>query len=243
MITIGICDDDKKDLQRVTVLLHHIMKRHKKEYRIISFLSAKEMLASRENFEIGILDIAMEELLGIELGKRLKHKFSQMQVIYVTSFEEYCIEAINEVHAYSYLSKPIEETKMEKQITELVSHLDQNYIEKEFCGVTDEQGKEYSSLMINLEEVLYFEYMKKTRKVRIVLEKQTYEYSCVMKQLTEEMENYKFAVNCRGYLVNLIHVAKVKGYVVYLDNGCELPVSQKRIAEFRERLNQYLQYS
>ena len=42
--------------------------------------------------------------------------------------------------------------------------------------------------------------------------------------------------SCRGILVNLKNVAKTKGYEVVLKNGTSVPLSQKRVAQFKERL-------
>ncbi len=64
----------------------------------------------------------------------------------------------------------------------------------------------------------------------IVLEKTAYEYSYVMEKLAGELEGYGFAVNCRGNLVNLRHISKIKGYDIYMDNGQILALSQKRVA-------------
>lgn len=72
------------------------------------------------------------------------------------------------------------------------------------------------------------------------MEKETYEYPCVMERLADELENHGFAINCRGNLVNLRHVVKIKGYEIYMDNGRTRPLSQRRVADFKERLNDFL---
>lgn len=239
MLTIGICDDNEKDLQYITALVQGIMKKVKIEYKVYSFQSPNAMLAHSENIDIGILAIVMDELWGIELGKRLKQKYPHIQIIYGTGYEKYCMAAINEVHAYSYICKPIEKMKLEQQLTGLLNDLGNKRVEKEFYGVMDGYGRKYTVVKINLLEVLYFEYIKRARKVRIVLNTGLYEYNCTLEQLADEMQNYGFAVNCRGYLVNLLHVVRVSRHAIYMDNGQELPVSQKRMAEFRGQLQQY----
>ncbi len=40
---------------------------------------------------------------GIELGKSLDQINSNVKIIYITSFEEYCIDAVNHVHALSFV--------------------------------------------------------------------------------------------------------------------------------------------
>lgn len=241
MVEIAVCDDEAGDLKHITELLHRILKNQKVSYHINTFISANEMLKGVRKIDIGILDIAMKECNGIEAGRRLREKFPNIKLIYTTSYEEYCMQAINEVHAFSFLCKPLDSNKLQKQIRELLKGLSDNVIEKEFYKVTDSRKKEYSSMKFNLKDILYFEYIKRQRRAAIVLENEIYECECVFEKLSEELKQYDFVVNCRGNLVNLSHVQRIKGYVLYLDNGKELAIAQKRIVDFRVQMNEFLQ--
>ncbi len=241
MIEIAVCDDDANDLNQAVNMLHEIFTTQKIGYNMKTFLSANEMLDNIKKIDIGILDIAMNELNGIKVGRKLRERFPDVKLIYITSFEEYCIEAINDVHAFSFLCKPVDKRKMQKQIMELLNGISNNAIEKEFYGVTDSKQKEYVSIKLKLEDILYFEYIKRQRKAAIVLENETYECECVFEKLVEELKQYNFVVNCRGNLVNLSHIEKIKGFSIYLDNGKELPIAQKRIVDFRLSMNEFLQ--
>lgn len=241
MIEIVVCDDDKNDLDNAVNMLYKILENQDKNYKIRAFLSANELLRSRQKIDIGILDIAMDEVNGIRLGRKLKEKFPSIKLIYTTSYEEYCIQAINEVHAFSFLCKPLDNEKLKVQIAEVLENIPDAGIEKEFYKVTDSNKHEYASIKLKLDDILYFEYIKRSRKVAIVLSEETYEYDCIFEKLVEELQQYDFAVNCRGFLVNLSHIERCKGFSIYLDNGKEIPIAQKRIAEFRKRMNEFLQ--
>lgn len=241
MIEIAVCDDDANDLNYAVDILHEIFAAQNIGYNIKTFLSAHEMLDSVKNIDIGILDIAMKELNGIKLGRKLKEKFPNIKLIYITSYEEYCIQAINDVHAFSFLCKPLDNHKMQNQILEVLSGIPNSTIEKEFYRVTDSKQTEYASIKLKLEDILYFEYVKRQRKAEIVLSDETYECECVFEKLVEELQQYDFVVNCRGNLVNLCHVEKIKGFSLYLDNGKELQIAQKRIVDFRTKMNEFLQ--
>ena len=75
-----------------------------------------------------------------------------------------------------------------------------------------------------------------------MLENEVYEYSYVMEKLADEFEDYEFAVNCRGNLVNLRHIVKIKGYDIHMDNGQILALSQKRVAKFKEKMNEFIHH-
>lgn len=241
MIEIAVCDDDANDLDYAVSILHEIFTAQNIGYNIKTFLSANEMLNNIRKIDIGILDIAMNELNGIKLGRKLKEKFPNIKLIYITSYEEYCMQAINDVHAFSFLCKPLDNCKMQKQIIEVLSSIPNNVIEKEFYKVTDSKQKEYASIKLKLEDILYFEYIKRQRRAAIVLEDESYECECVFEKLVEELKQYDFVVNCRGNLVNLSHIEKIKGFSIFLDNGKELQIAQKRIVDFRTKMNEFLQ--
>ena len=129
MLEIAVCDDDIADLECAVNMLHKIFTSQKIAYHIEQFASANQMLENISNIDIGILDISMEELNGIKLGRKLKEKFADVKLVYITSYEEYCMQVINEVHAFSFLCKPLEYDKLELQILELLNQLPDSAVE------------------------------------------------------------------------------------------------------------------
>ena len=103
MLEIVVCDDDMADLECAVTMLHKIFTSQQIAYHIEQFKSANQMLENISRIDIGILDISMEELNGIKLGRKLKEKFPDVKLVYITSYEEYCMQVINEVHAFSFL--------------------------------------------------------------------------------------------------------------------------------------------
>ena len=242
MLYIAVCDDDKNDLNILTSMIDDILSRNNIDYHLQTFFSADEMLKKIKRLDVGILDIAMYGMNGIELGIKLKSRFTNTKLIYTTSFEQFCIQAINEVHAFSYLCKPIGMKNLEPQLMEIISEIKckKNNLVKSFYKVTDSDGKEYAVVKLKIKDILYFEYIKTTRRIMIVLVGKTYEFTYVMDSLVDELKDFGFAVNCRGCLVNFYHVIKIKGYNVYMDNGKVLPLAQKRVIKFKEMLNDFL---
>ena len=129
MLEIAVCDDDIADLECAVNMLHKIFTSQKIAYHIEKFMSANQMLENISRIDIGILDISMEELNGIKLGRKLKEKFPDVKLVYITSYEEYCMQVINEVHAFSFLCKPLEYDKLELQILELLNQLPDSAVE------------------------------------------------------------------------------------------------------------------
>ena len=218
MLEVVICDDDKEDLDKATLMLDKILSEYQVQYQIRSFLSANELLNSNDKIDIGILDISMEELGGITLGRKLKEKNHDIKIIYITSYEEYMAQAIKEILGQEKYPE----------------------IEKEF-EILDESGTKAGCVCLKLNEILYFEYIKRSRKAAIIMEDCRYECECTFENLVEELHPYDFAVNHRGCLINVRHIEKIQGFHIYLDNGKELSLAQKRSSDFREEMNKFLQ--
>ena len=140
---------------------------------------------------------------------------------------------------FSFLCKPINEEEMKTQIMEILGQEKCPEIEKEF-EILDESGTKAGCVRLKLNEILYFEYIR-SRKAAIILEDCRYECECTFENLVEELQPYDFAVNHRGCLVNLRHIEKIQGFHIYLDNGKELSLAQKRSSDFREEMNKFLQ--
>ncbi len=71
-VNIAICDDNSKDLKDVIDILKDIFIEHNDKCSLQSFQSATDMLEKVNKMDIAILDISMDEMNGIDLGRELK---------------------------------------------------------------------------------------------------------------------------------------------------------------------------
>lgn len=73
-----------------------------------AFKNPSKLLAFAEKSfcDIAFLDIKMRNITGIELAKELKDIHPDIEIIFVTSYSEYALEAFN-LHARGYLIKPV----------------------------------------------------------------------------------------------------------------------------------------
>lgn len=242
MLEIAICDDDLNDLTYAMVLIQEVFEHNKISYNLQLFNSGSEMLLKVKQLNIALLDISMKELNGVDLGRALKIRFPELKLIYVTSFEQYCIQAVNCAHAFSYLCKPLNKERLQEQLLDLMNECRYfDYLkEKTFYQVLDDNKQQLPMVTLKLKDIIYFEYIKSMRKISIVLEGQSYKCPYVMDQLAEELAHYGFFTNCRGQLVNFRHIYKIKGYEIHLYNGQVLTLSQKRAVGFKKSMNEFL---
>ncbi len=76
-------------------------------------------LAFDENAEskidIAFLDIEMPVLNGIQLAKKLKKVNPSINIIFVTAYNNYALDAFN-IHASGYIMKPVNENKLRDEL-------------------------------------------------------------------------------------------------------------------------------
>ncbi|TQR10149.1 response regulator [Psychrobacillus soli] len=65
--------------------------------------------------DILFLDIEMKEMNGIKFAEKIDVTASQTDIIFVTAYDEYALEAFN-VQALDYILKPIEKSRLEKTV-------------------------------------------------------------------------------------------------------------------------------
>lgn len=68
-----------------------------------------------ENIEIAFLDIDMPVMNGIQLAKKLKEINPQINIIFVTAYDGYALEA-HRMHASGYITKPVNEELVRSEI-------------------------------------------------------------------------------------------------------------------------------
>lgn len=249
MFKIAICDDEEIEVQRIRHLISAYMKEHHLVYRIDTFDDGVGLLESDTRFDVIFLDISMKNSNGIETGQQLYRRNRQMKIVYITSFQEYCNEAMNHVHAFAYLNKPIDVEELHHQLEELVRDAGEekrNSIEIELANVyelTDKEPRQYPNLSIPVKEILYFEYIKSERRILVKMKNRTLIYTATMTEIEEKMAPYGFGICYRGFMVNYGYVVKAKGDSLYLTNGEQIPLARKRAVPFKQELNDYIHRS
>lgn len=246
MLSIAICDDDRKDAEKLETLVNGYMSQSPFSYEIKKYRSGEELLESSETFDLLFLDIALGGMNGIEVGKKIRESSRGLKIIYTTSYKQFCKQAVNRVHAFAYLVKPVTKDKIDRQLEEILSciqeeHEDKETVAFEIMEITEKGELESRIKDFEVDDIFYFEYFN--RKIKIKLEKEEYFFKDKMKDLADKMQLHNFETCHQCFLVNLRHVKKIKGYEVFLNNNDIIPVSQKRSAEFRKKLNTFIQNS
>ena len=87
---------------------------------VVTFHNPLEVLEYPEvaSFDVAFLDIEMPGMNGVELAKRLKEVNPSINIIFVTGYTEYALDAYS-LHASGYLTKPITSERIKLELDDL----------------------------------------------------------------------------------------------------------------------------
>ena len=113
---ILLVDDEKLQLTRLEESVKSVLP----TADIVSYTNP--VLALKENkkqkIDIAFLDIEMPELNGIQLAKSLKSINPRINIVFVTAYNRFALDAMK-LHASGFVTKPVNEEKVFDEINGL----------------------------------------------------------------------------------------------------------------------------
>lgn len=118
MLKVVLVDDERPALRELEFLL--------REYREISviatFTNPLEAIEKIEHLkpQVVFLDINMPQLRGVDAASRILDSSADTDIIFITAYEQYAIEAF-ELHALDYVLKPVSKERFKKTIQRIIN--------------------------------------------------------------------------------------------------------------------------
>ena len=228
MYKIAVCDDE----EAVVLQVRQFILEWNPKAQVSCFHSGEALLAEYSPCHAVFLDIDMKGMNGIETGKALRNIDREVKIVYLTAYRDYVAGAFA-VHAFQYLLKPVNKKKLVNTMEEIFRYVKS----PEKMTVLDFRTVD-GIVCLPAEDIYYFEYS--SRKIRIVTKEETYDMVNRIGEVYERMKGFGFSMPHQSFVVNMLHVKNVKGGQIYLDNGMEIPLSQKRQKLWKQELVAYL---
>ena len=110
---ILLVDDEKLQLLRLEEAVKEVLP----EAETLSYSNPVKAFedSKEEQIDIAFLDIEMPGLNGISLAKKLKSVNPKINIIFVTAYNNYAMEAMK-MHASGYVSKPVSGEKIKEEV-------------------------------------------------------------------------------------------------------------------------------
>ena len=136
VMKILIVDDEKLI---VDDLIHEVRALYPSpDTQIDGMTSASDALkmAEETEYDVALLDIDMPDMDGLSLARRLIASNPMINIIFVTGYEAYALEA-HEMYCSAFLIKPVSRRKLQKAFENLrrpIIDVSPEFLEKHFSG-------------------------------------------------------------------------------------------------------------
>ena len=228
MYKIAVCDDE----EAVSEQVKNLIAEWNPAVDVVCFSSGEALLENYQSYEAVFLDIDMAGMNGIETGKAIRRLDKDTKIVYLTAYRDYVSGAFG-VHAFQYLLKPVNKKAIWNVLEEIFRYMKsaEKKIILDFHTVD-------GALCLPVESIYFFEY--ENRKIRIVTDKEQYYMADKIGNVAKRMDEFGFSMPHHSFVVNMFHVKNVKNQQIFLDNGMEIPLSQKKQKTWKQELMGYL---
>lgn len=207
-----------------------------------TFTNPFEAVHTLNNNQVDLifLDIVMPQISGLEFLKTL---YKPPMIIFTTAFKEYAFEGF-EHDAVDYLVKPIVFDRFSKsvnkafQLLKLKTHIDTSG--EELSGISHGflmVKVEYSTIRVNLNEILYIEGLKDYVKIytegKLILTKTT------MKNILEKLPSGLFFRVHKSYIISFDKIDMIENSRIVIGNQ-RIPIGESFRSSFFEMVNRNL---
>lgn len=221
MINIIICDDVKRDLDKVKNSTKKIMDSLKMKYNEIIFSdyddSFIDIIVKKIPFKIYILDIETPSKSGIDVARIIRRKDYTSPIIFLTGHNDLGMELLTEdIPFTSFINKFVNyENRLKKSIINSINMLHKRKILRVNDGNT--------LYTINLDDILYLTKESVSRKTIIVTDYTEFQLSKSLQSIKELLDD-NFVQTHRACVVNKNRVCKIdfKNKIICFDNNLEI---------------------
>ncbi|MDE6088065.1 MAG: LytTR family DNA-binding domain-containing protein [Oscillospiraceae bacterium] len=230
MLEIAICDDDTKFCKVLRQMVQHYLQSVNAESNIEIYCTGEELCTAfgHSRFDLIFLDIELTGMNGVGVGQILRQKTQEVQIVYVSSKEEYAIQLFQN-RPFDFLVKPI----TQKRLDALLDTYFQVFpIADRYFTYTADRRKH----QIAVSKILYFESLRK--QLRIVTSSQEIMIYAKLSDILSESFSKRLLRIHQSFLVNIQHIAEFRYGEITLTNGTVLPISRSYQDAVRDYLMQ-----
>ena len=226
MITVAICDDEQYFLNQIRKSVQHYFSGHNQDIQIPEFDNGEALLSGGQGFDLILMDLKLPGRNGMEVIEQLRSENSKSQVIFVTSYEEYALQAFH-VDAVHYLLKPVSDEKLHQALERALGRMGKN--DWKTLAITKGSCTE----VVSLKDILYCEAMD--HRLYIHTKSMTYDYLGTLEELEKQLDSRFFRCH-KSYIVNMNQVVGRQGDTATVSGGGQVLISRRRKQEFAQRL-------
>lgn len=231
MYKIAICDDEKVTCTELTRLLQRSAEMLQEQFEICSFSNGEELLEKLDEgmrFDFLFLDIHLQMLNGVEVGKHIREELRDYKtlIVYISSDQSYAM-TLFQVQPFDFLVKPLQEETVHR------------VVKKGICQLADvgqflEYQKNKSLCRVNFDELLYIHSDRKKIVLVQTGQKEEEFYGKLRDMIPKLPAN--FTQISQSYVINRNYVQRYSYEEVLMMNRQTLLISKAYRKAIREMI-------
>lgn len=221
---IVLCDDESTVHRQLIGYLRQLESECGDEFETVHFSSGEELLAHLPNdTQLLLLDIQMGGMDGIEAARKIRERRRDLIIILVTNLIDHALQGY-EIHAFSFLCKPVMYGDFCRSVLDALSLFDKN--RPATILLPTDTGAE----IITADDILYVEVFHHTTSFTLRGGRQEFRVS--LSDVEQKLSDRDFFRCHKSYLVNFRHIRKINAASLTMSNGDTVPLSKYRRKEF-----------
>lgn len=232
---IAFCDDE----QNIGIVLEEYLREwfdqnelEQPEYSY--YPSGEKLLEEDKNIDIAFLDVRMDGISGIEVGRNLKNKNQDVIIFMETSYLEYLDDAMR-FHVFRYLTKPIEKDRLFRNMDDAMNQY-RNIQNSHRKVQVKSQDEVY---MVSASAIVYIE--ARDHRTYVHTRERQYITWDPLEKWISQLDSESFFLTHRSFLVNMEYVTNFSKNRVYLCDGkYQAYLTAKKYKEFSEAYGKLL---
>ncbi len=221
MFRIAICDDNEIICSQIEKIILDSKNNYIEKIDILIFSSGEglyKFIKEGQAFDLIFLDIEMNELNGVEVGRIIRKELKDdiTQIVYISAKKDYALELFDN-RPLNFLVKPLCAQK-------IVENLDLAMKLYENDNSYFEFSKDATFQKIPYKKIIYF--ASDNKNVHVITIEGEYKYRGKLSDLEIKIKDKNFIPIHKSYFVNYTYIDKVKYDSIILTNEKELPISR-----------------
>ncbi len=225
-MNIAICDDETEYANDIRVHLNQYSSEHGLTFDIYDFNSGEEILASNTVFDIAFLDIEMDGINGIEVGRELQKANPDLVLIYVTAYNHYLDDALD-LGITRFFDKPIDSQRFYEGMDKAISKIDNT----ELRFYLKDSNKEV--VTVRSKDIIFVEIIG--RKTKIHTKSHEYLSKDGIKIWKARLNKSYFEIPHNSYIINTNFITYYCKDYVMLDYKYNIPIAFSKRSEFKRK--------
>lgn len=231
-MTIAICDDEK--FFRETIINYLLtFQIEANDISVFEFENGENLISAYKKgkkFDIVFLDIEMDGITGIEVGKQIREFEKNVIFIFTTSHTEYISDAFR-LNAFQFLVKPINQEDFNNEMKRAINTINQN--KKKYIIKSDNKIE-----VIEICDIIYIEIFG--RKLVVHTVKKNFEITGRLKDEFDKLKSFGFIRCHKSIFVNMDYIQSIENKSIVLTSNNAIALSRNYKSDVLRSFNFYL---